>query len=307
MSRKYMQLFFWAILLVGFLAFTQTTKGQSVTPQGNPTPSPLTNPLYNYSESDSCTSCHFVMGPNGDHNPEAVGVRFDTASNAFVFTGGGWRASRHAQSNYNSTQNTYCAKCHSPIQATVQSSYKNNIFKNTDPVPDGAMEGVTCASCHPSHTVAAQLGRRLGIYQIGQDKNTAAAYQVVPQGQEDQLCLNCHITRHNTDNAAFSLMYAGGVRCVDCHMAVYGKILGTQVDKRFHDYKVAQNLPYSCGLGGSVSGCHPGFSVDSALKIIPMIKGQHSDWFPLKNGKHTNSLTAADYKTIWQQLDAQGR
>jgi hypothetical protein len=140
------------------------------------------------------------MGANGEHNLEAVGVHFDDNAKQFLFTGGGWLAARHSQSNHVSTQNTFCSKCHAPLQATPQSSWKKGIFKNTDPVPNGATEAITCATCHPSHTVAAQLGRRLGVYQWGKDRNTVDAYKVVQQGDEDTLCLNCHQDRHNTDN-----------------------------------------------------------------------------------------------------------
>src|SRR5262245_57271513 len=116
MPRKFIKLFLVALFAVGLLALTQITRAQSVTPMANPTAAPLGRPDYNYSESNGCVSCHFVYGEKGDHMPEAVGMRFDASTNAFVFTGGGWRASVHSQTNFKSTQNTYCAKCHSPLQ-----------------------------------------------------------------------------------------------------------------------------------------------------------------------------------------------
>jgi len=90
MPRKFIQLFLVALFAVGLLALTQITRAQSVTPAANPTPAPLARPDYNYSESNGCTSCHFSRGAGGDHMPEAVGVRFDDATAAFVFTGRGW-------------------------------------------------------------------------------------------------------------------------------------------------------------------------------------------------------------------------
>lgn len=154
----------------------------SVTPQANPVPQSI-RPNYNYSEAFSYTACHFVMGAGGDHNLEAVGVKYDDSAKQFLFTGGGWLNSKHSESNHGENQNTYCARCHSPLQASATSSYKKGIFKNTDPIPDGQMEGVTCASCHPSHNAAAVLGRRLGIYQLGMDRSKPEAYKVVAEGR----------------------------------------------------------------------------------------------------------------------------
>jgi hypothetical protein len=301
MLKRLIQLFFVAIVLTGLAALMQSATAQTV----NPTPAPLNRPDYNYSESNGCTSCHFSRGAGGDHMPEAVGVKFDDTTKAFVFTGNGWRSSAHSQTNYKSTQNTYCTKCHSPLQAKAESSYKNGVFKNTEAVPEGKIEGVTCAACHPNHNAAVVLGRRLGIYKFGMDKTKPEAYDVVHHGDEDQLCLNCHVSRHNEDNAAFMSMYSAGVKCMDCHMAPYGLILGSEVEKRFHDFKVGRNLPYSCGVEGSMTHCHPGFTTEATLAFLPMFKQQHTDWFPMKNKvKKTSLTTPADYMKLWQDVQA---
>src|SRR5215471_4863114 len=294
-----------ALLSVGMLSRAKAQQS----PQANPTPAAI-RPDYKYSEAYSCTGCHFVMGAGGEHNLEAVGVHFDDTAKQFLFTGSGWLSARHSQSNHVSTQNTFCSKCHAPLQATPQSSWRNGIFKNTDPVPDGATEGITCATCHPSHTVAAQLGRRLGVYQWGKDRTTADAYKVVAEGDEDTLCLNCHQDRHNTDNPAFFAMYSAGVRCIDCHMAVYGAIAtNPNQPKREHDWAVAKNLPFSCGVQGSIIQCHPGFSVEGTKAFIPYIKEQHNGWQlpqgPKKGNGSGGALTAQDYMSLWQYLDGQ--
>jgi hypothetical protein len=302
MPRTFIKLFLVALFAVGLLALTQATRAQTVSPAANPTPAPLGRPDYNYTESNGCTACHFTMGAGGDHMPEAVGMRFDTTTNAFVFTGGGWRASVHAQSNFKSTQNTYCAKCHSPLQATADATFK---MGGSQPIPNGQVEGVTCAACHPDHNSAAILGRRLGIYQFGVPKNTPQAYKVIHEGQEDVLCLNCHQTRHNEGNPAFALMYEAGVRCVDCHMAVYDKIPGTEVDKRFHDFKVAVNVPYSCGVEGSVTHCHPGFSSESTLQLIPYLKDQHREMWDQDKTTRKLGKSAAAYLKLWKDLESQ--
>lgn len=301
MARRFIQLFFVALFVAGLLTLTKTTQAQT------PTLAPLFRPDYNYSESSGCTRCHFMFNPDGSrrgpHMIEAVGVVYDETKNALTNSGSGWLASKHAQSNYKSTQDTYCAQCHSPLQATADAKFKLGM---SQPIPDGKVEGVTCAACHPSHNAAVVLGRRLGIYKWGMDKNTPEAYDVVHEGQEDNLCLKCHLTPHNEQNPAFDLMFVAGVRCMDCHMAAYGKIQGTEIDKRFHDFKVAKNLPYSCGVEGSVTHCHPGFSAESTLALIPYLKEQHRGMWP--DSKTTRKLrTAADYLRLWKQLEAEVR
>ncbi|MDD5542801.1 MAG: multiheme c-type cytochrome [Acidobacteriia bacterium] len=235
---------------------------------------------------------------------EAVGVKIDSTNTVFSLSGNGWFASRHSQSNYGSTQNTFCAKCHSPIEATAQSAFNNGFFTNTDLIADGKMEGVTCASCHPPHGA----NPRLGIFLFG-DKTKVASYKLVPPDQEDLLCLNCHVNRHNETNVAFKRMYDAGVQCVDCHMAPYGQIVNSAVYKRFHDFKVADNLPYSCGVQGSLSGftCHPSFSSNATLAFLPYLKEQHSDWWPMnpqKRGSH-QLKTAEDYLNLWKEVQKQ--
>ncbi len=309
MSRKLVLLSILILLFIGFSLVVQCA---------NPTPAPIENPSYNYSEANSCTGCHFRLGIAGDHMLEAVGVTFNSSTNAFSFTGNGWLAARHSTSNYGSTQNTFCAKCHSPLQATPQSSFNDGYFENTALIPNGQVEGVTCGACHLSHNAAAVAGTRIGIYKYGMDRNTLAAYQPLMPGNFDLLCLNCHVQRHNEDNAAFARMYAAGVECVDCHMAPYGYNKnsdgsdGTLV-KHFHNFKVAANLPYSCGVDGSLTGfqCHPGFSTNSTLALIPYLKGQHKAWWPLnpkgsgKNAKSGKTMTAEDYMTLWKQIERQ--
>jgi hypothetical protein len=302
MSKRFIQIFLTVFILTGLLTVSQIAQGQDLTPQANPTPTAYDRPDYNYAESSSCVACHFSMGTSGDHNPEAVGILYNDTAKQFYLSGGGWRSSMHAQSNYRSTQNTYCAKCHSPLQAAAASTFS---VGGSQPIPDGQVEGVTCATCHPSHTAAVTLGRRLGVYKWGMDRNSADAYTVVKEGNEDVLCLNCHVTRHNEGNAAFDLMYVAGVRCIDCHMAEYGPMVANPaIEKRFHDFKVAKNLPYSCGVEGSVVTCHPGFSVAATEAFIPYLKDQHKNlWVKDSTTKKLN--TAAQYLKLWKQLQDQ--
>ena len=115
-------------------------------------------------------------------------------------------------------------------------------------------------------------------------------------------------------------MYAAGVTCIDCHMAPYivgvaGNSTGTPVGltERFHDWKVAENLPYSCGAQGSLSGytCHSNFSAASALAFIPFMTFQHSDWWSLPPfstevaavSAHELNATS-DQLVLWREIQA---
>jgi hypothetical protein len=117
------------------------------------------------------------------------------------------------------------------------------------------------------------------------------------------------MTRHNEDNPAMELMYVAGVRCIDCHMAPYGIIPATEgtehpVKKLFHDFKVAANLPYSCGVSGSMVGCHTEFGVESTLALIPYLKDQHKPMWG--EDKRTKKLSrVVHYRKLWNELEAQ--
>jgi len=175
----------------------------------------------------------------------------------------------------------------------------------SEPIPDGKVEGVTCGSCHPSKASTVVLGRRLGIYQIGMNRATPEAYDVIKEGDEDRLCLNCHEKRHNEGNPVFDIMYVAGVRCIDCHMAEYGPMAANPtMQKRAHDFKVAKNLPYSCGVEGAVVSCHPGHSVEATAAFIPYMKDQHREmWVKDANTKKLNN--AVQYVKLWRQLEEQ--
>jgi hypothetical protein len=309
------------LLIAGFPLIAQRstpTKGdcekrQECSPPGIPDPTSMNPPTYNYWEANSCTSCHFLDNGVDDFQLEAVGVNYDDKAKVFSFTGSGWYASRHSQSNHRSTQNTYCAKCHSPMQATPQASFDNGAFKNTALIADGVVEAVTCSSCHsPIDSVSAQLGSHVTIYLYG-DVADPASFIPLMEGQYDRLCLNCHVNRHNPDNAVFQRMYDAGVQCIDCHMAPYGTTVtsaGDTMVKRAHDFKVAQNLPYSCGVSGSLLdfSCHSEFSTEATLAFLPYIKQQHSEWWPLNPGAQKRGprelKTAQDYLALWKELEA---
>ncbi len=315
-------------------------------------PTELTPPTYDYAAAETCAGCHYISEAEGflpalDHTSRVLGVWLQNAAavnascttgpggsvlfgepyacctgkgtgtcgDMWQLTGSGWFASRHAQSDYASTENGFCAKCHSPLQASASASFNNGAVVNAGPVPQQRFQAVTCATCHPPDNITAQIGAlnpsaidggAIAIY-LWKGYNNPASYQTLSSGtnadgtsKEDLLCLNCHEQRHNTDNAAMWAMMTtthnhlipggGPVRCRDCHMSEYQSIGGGStglpvLEEVFHDWNVGADLPYSCGAVGSVSNCHNSsystFTVTDAQNLIPYIKEQHTDWWTL--------------------------
>jgi len=342
-------------------------------------PTELTPPTYDYAAPETCAGCHFIQEgnlPGLDHTSRVLGVWFESAtavnaectagpttsggvttpgapfacctgkgagtcSSMWQLTGSGWFASRHAQSDYATTENGFCAKCHSPLQAYAPASFSNGAVANAPAVPQQRFQAVTCATCHPPDNITAQIGAlnpsamdggAVSIY-LWKGYNNPASYQTLSTGvnsdgtsQEDLLCLNCHEQRHNTDDSAMWAMMTttygpngGPVRCIDCHMSEYQSIGGGStglplLEERFHDWNVGADLPYSCGAVGSVSGCHNSaysvFTVADAQNLIPFIKEQHTEWWSLPpfNGVVQAAVpahgapTLIEYKTLEREI-----
>ena len=312
----------------------------------NPLPVNLDRPDYNYS-GVTCMSCHFIEGL--DHTARAAGVTYNTTTNLWERTGHGWWDSRHAQSqngwsstaiNYGWTQppgpygendNTFCASCHSPLQASTTVPGMFGLGAVIDPVTVSTFQGVVCSSCHCSTTVAkallaeyptAESGGETATLIRGANPALASSWIPILPGQESQFCLTCHEQDpHNAaSNGVFQVMYAAGVSCIDCHMAPYNLYAGTTahpitppLTERFHDWKVAENLPYSCGAQGSLSQytCHSGFNAAAALAYIPFMTSQHSDWWSLPPfSTDTKAVSAhelnatSDQLALWREIEA---
>jgi hypothetical protein len=315
----------------------------------------LTAPTYDYAAAETCTGCHYISLAEGDlpaldHTSRVFGVWLQpaaavnasctagptsstvggtpyacctgngtgTCGDTWQLTGSGWLASRHSQSDYATTENGFCAKCHSPLQAYAPASFSSGAVVNAPPVPQQRFQAVTCGTCHPPYNISAQIGvlnpgsvAGIAIY-LWKGYNNPASYQTLSTGvnsdgtsKEDLLCLNCHEQRHDTDNSAMWAMMTttynhlipggGPVRCIDCHMSEYRYIIGSSgLTEVFHDWNVGADLPYSCGAVGSVSLCHVSshstFTVADAQNLIPFIKEQHGvgltggvggDWWSL--------------------------
>jgi NapC/NirT cytochrome c family, N-terminal region len=329
-------------------------------------PTQLTPPTYDYAAPETCAGCHYIsaaeLGPESalDHTSRVLGVWLQNAAavdnsctatgvpytcctgahagtcpDMWQLTGSGWFASRHSQSDYASTENAFCAKCHSPLQASASASFNNGAVVNAGPVPQQRFQAVTCATCHPPDNITAQIGAlnpdaidggAISIY-LFKGYNNPASYQTLSTGvnadgtsKEDLLCLNCHEQRHNftPGTPMYAMMTTthnhlipggGPVRCMDCHMSTYQSIGGGStglpvLEERFHDWNVGADLPYSCGAIGSVSNCHNGrfskFTVTDAQNLIPYIKEQHSDWWSLPpfNGEVQVAMSAHAAPTL---------
>lgn len=309
-------------------------------------PTNLNRPNYDYSNADSCPACHFIDGY--DHTARAAGLQWDATTNQWERTGHGWWDSKHAQSQYGwskvtsqfgwtqppgpygEADNTFCAFCHSPLQADGASTFSHGSVIN--PVIVSTFQAVTCGSCHPTNTVAAQIltlfptaesGGETATLIRGQDPSQPTSWIPLLPGHENQFCLTCHEQDpHNAQsNAIFQIMYNAGVTCINCHMAPYQIFTGTAsnpqppLPERFHDWKVAENVPYSCGAQGSLSqfSCHSEFTAQSASAFIPVLTQQHSIWWTLPpfSGSSSsaaisahNLTTADDYMNLWRQIQA---
>ncbi|MGA7873072.1 MAG: hypothetical protein WCA22_19450 [Candidatus Binatus sp.] len=332
--------------LLGALILGWTAQGSCVTiiPPGKN----LVRPEYDYSNV-TCTSCHFIDGY--DHTARAAGLQFNSATNMWERTGHGWWDSRHAQSQYGwsstatnygwvqppgpygETDNTFCAFCHSPLQAAATEPGMFLDGSVIDPVTVSSFQGVTCSSCHPSNTIAAEIltmyptaisGGETATLIRGSNPSLATSWIPILPGQESKFCLNCHeVNPHSTPentNAIFQVMFDAGVTCLDCHMAPYivgvaGNTTGTPVGltERFHDWKVAENLPYSCGAQGSLNQftCHAEFTADSARAFIPLMTAQHSDWWSLPPFSTGTLMVSAhelngtsDQLALWREIQA---
>jgi nitrate/TMAO reductase-like tetraheme cytochrome c subunit len=345
----------WRLAVVGLLSIAgilTAWKGASL----GATPIPPTNlnrPSYDYSNADSCPSCHFIEGY--DHTARAAGLQWNDTTQQWERTGHGWWDSAHAQSQfgwsqpssqfgwtqpsstYGSNDNTFCSYCHSPLQASGTAQFSNGAVVN--PVTVQTFQAVTCSACHTSNTVAAALlkqyptalsGGETATLIRGQDPTNPNSWIPLLPGQENQFCLTCHEQDpHDAQaNSIFQVMYSAGVTCIDCHMAPYQIFTGTAsnpapaLPERFHDWKVAENVPYSCGAQGSLSqfSCHSEFTAQSASAFIPVLTQQHGNWWslpPFTTSSAANQsaeaaapisahelTTPADYLNLWRQIQA---
>jgi len=332
-------------------------------------PTQLTSPSYDYAAAETCAGCHYISAAEGilpalDHTSRAVGVWLQpaaavnascttannpptqfgvpytcctgkgtgTCGDMWQLTGSGWFASRHSQSDYSSTENGFCTKCHAPLQAQASASFNSTgAVINAGPVPQGRFQAVTCGSCHPPDNIVAQIGAmNPGALDGGAEAiylfkgvNNPASYQTLGTGknpdgtsQVDLLCLNCHEQRHNTENSnnfMYIMMYGHGIKCISCHMSSPQKIGGgstglPSLSEHFHDWNVGADLPYSCSCHEHIDT--PGWTTAVMESVIPIMKEQHEDWWDLPpfNGEVQVAVSAhalpsiAEFKVLEREM-----
>ena len=153
----------------------------------------------------------------------------------------------------------FCKDCHQPFRAEEPCGE-----------PDRAY-GVECAVCHTGR--GGGCDRELRVW----DRAACDYGPLIEHDDLNELCLTCHNQPDIIGHSAFDAPPKGwgqvmlerkGVWCVDCHMPIvpYVDRFGVETEGRTHNWKVADNLPYSCGtLPG---GCHANKTDEWALKQI---------------------------------------
>jgi len=214
---------------------------------------------YDREEYEGCRECHSARGT--DH---------------MLFVSDTWLLSGHANSWAESNGNTYCMSCHAPLQADPLATRDNN-----QPVPLEESEALTCAGCHLPHTLAGEVGTRLGNFIVGSGDAETGEWVPRFEGEEDELCMQCHSgSRHEKEITMWQMKE---VKCIDCHMPkipVVQFALATDTEPapvrptRTHEFgfpleddeALAAKARFSCGTEGV--GCHPHESTDWAVAYI---------------------------------------
>jgi hypothetical protein len=199
-------------------------------------------------ESDACNDCHLYPG--------------DVVMTFYIST---WEASEHGDSFGTDQGNTYCAQCHSPLQADLAATSGTN-----DPISISDWQDVTCSVCHPPHNLRVEWGTPTGLYDI-----STGGWTPVYREESNDLCTtNCHAgDKHLVDfKAVGSLMVEKkAVLCIDCHIP---KVPNTEDTNdrltRTHSLKVSDNVPWSCGI--YPEGCHESKTEKWAQKQINKMK-----------------------------------
>ena len=227
---------------------------------------------YHYKEAERCSNC---KGEANQFMLRATGIRM--VSGSPVLDDRGWLASTHARSqNHGNRINTACAWCHAP---GARGATKDK--KAAKPIPEGTWQGVSCGACHPGSLKRSLRKSLVTNYTPGTDpaKPENYIFRNRADGREmNAQCRFCHEESHDLlIKEKQEMMASGKLRCIDCHMAAYA-LTGKHVE-RFHNFKVARNIPHSCkgGIGRTIT-CHRDVSEDWLKKKLPVIKGPPKEW-----------------------------
>ncbi len=232
----------------------------------------LTPEKYNYKEAARCSNC---KGAQNQFMPRAAGINLSSGSPKL--DDHGWLASVHARSQSHENRiNTACAWCHAP---TAEGATKDK--KKAKPIPKGTWQGVTCGACHPG---SLERNKRLSLiinYTPGTDPAKPENYIFRDRGNGKEMNAQCRFCHHESHDllikAKQEMMKSGELRCIDCHMAGYA-VTNRHVE-RFHNFKVAKNLPFSCSGGiGRAATCHKGVSKEWFKNKLLKVKGPRKEW-----------------------------
>lgn len=201
---------------------------------------------FDRTEANSCGGCHYDNSPM----PTVVDM---------------WYQSSHASSyEYGHTDNTYCASCHSPLQADPNATHSDN-----ETIAPEDWQGVTCSACHPDHDqIDEWVEEGLPETRIGNYNIDGSGWTPIYLDQNaNDLCTNCHTgSRHGKTFKGFGkvMFNEKGVRCIDCHMGEVPTELadGSTRDIPSHTWHVRDNAVNAC------LGCHANKTVDWAEKQI---------------------------------------
>ena len=228
---------------------------------------------YRYSEAERCLNC---KQESNDIMTRAVGV--DISSGKPVLQNCGWLGSVHSKSqSHGDRVDTACAWCHAP---TAKGATRDK--EAATAIEKGTWQGVTCGACHPGPLRRELRKSLLSNFIPGSDPAKPESYIFVDKSDGRQFnaqCRYCHHQSHDLLIEAKRKMFdAGGLRCIDCHMAGYAGG-GVQAVERFHNFKVADNLPYSCsGRYGAGITCHAAKTKEWMESKLPLIKSPRKDW-----------------------------
>lgn len=272
MKKGMLTISFLGLAAACFLAVTAAQEEENplagVTPEG-----------YDYTlpEEESPVGCLACAHQSNFHLYRAVGVQEPNVGDGTIkVTGIGWISSAHAVSMERITNaNTYCAWCHAPTTPNVTFD-----VTSAKKIKKGKWHGMSCQGCHTTHTIAGEIGTRFTNLKPGHDLEEEESY--IPRHAENGIeanaqCLFCHGKYHGfSSEVKEMLVEAGALRCIDCHMAGYRTTSGGTVE-RFHNMKVALNLPQSCkGDFGTLAACHNFATKKWAHQVIPKIFDSHT-------------------------------
>lgn len=235
----------------------------------------LTPKNYQYKEVERCSNC---KGEQNRFMLRAAGV--EMSSRMPVLDKRGWLASIHARSqSHKDRVNTACAWCHAP---TAEGATRNK--EEAKPIPKGTWQGVTCGACHPGSVGRSKRISLVSNYTPGTDPTNSENY--IFRNRKDGKAMNsqCRFCHHESHDlmveAKQTMMNSGDLRCIDCHMAAYA--VSNQHIERFHNFKVAANLPHSCSGGvETIVSCHDSMSQEWFEEKLPTVKGLRKEWSSL--------------------------